>query len=430
MNIAALLLVYGLPLGLLLIAWGSWDNDRLRDQAVLALVISATASIAYAVVGFGLQFGGVGLRPEVPAGLQGLNRMWALSVGSSSKWGLFGLQGFLLQVQSTSPNGATLLFSLFLHQLPLIMTATLLPALALAGRARLSIIVFVSILTAGFLIPIAGAWVWGGGWLSTLGLDAQLGHGFVDVAAIVTTFMVSGFVTLAAWIALRVHGQEPPQLPPILSPARSIGGVLIFAAGWLVWLNTDPIVLATRTIDLTFTTTNVVLGSAAATIGALLIGWFITGKPNVPLAVAGSLGGFIATTSMAAFAPTWAALLTGAIAGIFVALGLIFAARFKVSDAFGAFATAGLSGFWGLLAVSLFADGTYGAGWNNVGVAEYLGVSGQGVTGLTSGANLLNDPGQFTAQITGALIVALLAFIITWLLVRPWRRFNNRLASD
>ncbi|HVZ35209.1 MAG TPA: hypothetical protein VG963_22440, partial [Polyangiaceae bacterium] len=50
-------------------------------------------------------------------------------------------------------------------------------------------------------------------------------------------------------------------------------------------------------------------------------------------------------------------------------------------------------GFWGLLAVGLFSDGTYGAGWNSVGATTYLGKAGQGVTGLFYG-----DSSQLVAQ--------------------------------
>ena len=39
---------------------------------------------------------------------------------------------------------------------------------------------------------------------------------------------------------------------------------------------------------------------------------------------------------------------------------------------------------WERFASGIFADGTYGAGWNGVGAASYLGAAGQGVTGLTS----------------------------------------------
>jgi Amt family ammonium transporter len=80
---------------------------------------------------------------------------------------------------------------------------------------------------------------------------------------------------------------------------------------------------------------------------------------------------------------------------------------------------------WSILAVGLLADGTYGAGWNNIGVAEYLGVSGQGITGLFAAANLQNDPGQMSAQLTGALAIAAVAFFVTWLLLRPFRRVQD-----
>ena len=110
-----------------------------------------------------------------------------------------------------------------------------------------------------------------------------------------------------------------------------------------------------------------------------------------------------------------------------IAVGSIAIERWlRYEDSIGAVALGALGGTWSLLAVGLFADGTYGAGWNSVGTTEYLGVSGQGVTGLIARANLPNDPGQFTAQLTGAIAIALFAFVITWLFARPLRGLNNR----
>ena len=136
MELTQLLLIYLLPLGFMLVAWSSWEPERARDQAVVALTVIATATLAYAAIGFGLQFGGVGLRPDVPAGLHGLARLWSPVSGSTGQWGLVGLAGFGLQIQSVASGDTTLLFTLFLHQLPIVMTAALLPGLALAGRAR------------------------------------------------------------------------------------------------------------------------------------------------------------------------------------------------------------------------------------------------------------------------------------------------------
>jgi Amt family ammonium transporter len=432
MDLVPLLLVYLLPLGLILVAWGTWDAARVRDQAATALLVVAVAILSYAAVGFALQFGGIGLRPDVPAGLRGLDRLWSPVGSATGSWGVLGLEGFLLQVESSLPGDTALVFTLFLQHLPIVVTAALLPGLAMAGRARWGIIAFITFLAAGFIIPLAGGWSWGGGWLSTLGLDARLGHGLIDPGGIASAFTAAGFVTLASLLAL--HLKRPADASPIdaeraalASPARSIFGALLAVIGWLLWFAVNPIVTAIPSIDLSFVTANILIGTAAATVVALFLGWFFSGAPPVPLAARGVVGGLIVSTPLAPFAPTWAVLSTGAIGGLLVAFGsLAVDRRLRYEDRSGAVALGVLGGVWSLLAVGLFADGTYGAGWNNAGVTEYLGVAGQGVTGLIAGANLSNDPGQFTAQLTGAIAIALFAFSVAWLFTRPLRGLNSR----
>jgi Amt family ammonium transporter len=68
----------------------------------------------------------------------------------------------------------------------------------------------------------------------------------------------------------------------------------------------------------------------------------------------------------------------------------------KVDDPVGAIAVHGVNGFWGILALGLFADGTYGDGWN--------GVSGT-VRGLFYG-----DPGQFIAELIGGIVCFVFVF--------------------
>jgi len=69
----------------------------------------------------------------------------------------------------------------------------------------------------------------------------------------------------------------------------------------------------------------------------------------------------------------------------------------KVDDPCGAISVHGFCGTLGGMCVGLFADGTYGAGWNGIGAADYLGKAGQGVTGLFYGDTL-----QFYCQLIGA----------------------------
>lgn len=61
------------------------------------------------------------------------------------------------------------------------------------------------------------------------------------------------------------------------------------------------------------------------------------------------------------------------------------------------------------LYLGIFADGTYGSGWNGVGATSYLGQAGRGVTGL-----LYGDTRQFLVQLGGATLCALWAFGATF----------------
>ena len=424
MDIAPIIIAYFMPLGILFIAWGSWADERVRQQAASAVWALALAVMAYVAIGFAFNFGGVGLRLDVPGGLRGLDRMWSPIGGAAGRnWGVIGVEGYLLNAQSARPGDLALLFTQFLHQLPLVMAAALIPALALADRVRLLTISIITVITAGGLVPLLNAWAWGGGWLFMLGRDARFGHGFIDLGGAATTLTTAGFIALAALLALRVRRAAPPIQSRDGSPIKSIAGAMFVLIGWLAWLTTDPILQVNRSIDLALAATNLLLSGAASAAIATVYGWFTTGRPDAAWSARGLVGGLIAATAGAAFVPTWAALAIGAVAGLWMPIGWHAIERgLKLDDASGFVAMTGFAGLWSMLAVGLLADGTYGAGWNGIGVAEYLGVSGQGITGLLAAANLQNDPGQMSAQLTGALAVVAVAFSVTWLALRPFRR--------
>ena len=71
-----------------------------------------------------------------------------------------------------------------------------------------------------------------------------------------------------------------------------------------------------------------------------------------------------------------------------------------------------VGGLVGLLAVGLLSDGLAGAGWNGVGSIQFLGVAGQGVTGLWPAPGYQPDwPGQMQAQLIGIGALFLTAFL-------------------
>jgi Amt family ammonium transporter len=142
---------------------------------------------------------------------------------------------------------------------------------------------------------------------------------------------------------------------------------------------------------------NTMLAGAAGCLAAMFLVWRIWGHPDPSMAVNGMLAGLVAITAPCAFVTPWAAVVIGTVAGFLVVGSVVFIERvLKVDDPVGASSVHGVNGAWGMIAVGLFADGTYGAGWN--------GVEG-GVRGLFYG-----DASQLLAQFVAVAVVFAWAF--------------------
>jgi Amt family ammonium transporter len=80
----------------------------------------------------------------------------------------------------------------------------------------------------------------------------------------------------------------------------------------------------------------------------------------------GLVAGLVSVCAGCAFIAPWAALLIGILAGVIAVWGVLLCERKGLDDTVGATSVHGLAGIWGTLAVGLFADGTFGAGYNDV----------------------------------------------------------------
>ena len=117
----------------------------------------------------------------------------------------------------------------------------------------------------------------------------------------------------------------------------------------------------------------------------------------------GLLAGLVAITAPCAFVNSISACIIGLISGVLVVEAAFFIEGvLKIDDPVGAIAVHGVNGAWGVLSLGLFADGTYGDGWN--------GVAGP-VKGLFYG-----DASQFVAQCFGVVsnfvYVGLIGFLV------------------
>ncbi len=397
-----------IPVGFFLLAWSGMEPQKARDMASWGPLVLALATLGYFGVGYAFHLGGAAyVYPD--ADVEELDTLRGFQKDTELYWGFIGLEGFFLSGEASSPQA----LALFLLYLPLVVTAVLLPTISLAGRTPAWQPPLLGFLVAAVIFPLAACWVWGGGWLATLGQTIQRGHGLVDYAGSGVVYLLGGMVTLGGLVALgrEQPGPGPARVPPAHFPLLANLGTLLILAGWLGWSAASPFHAAAARLDSGRTLLNGLLGTTGATLSCLVYCWLTLGYGEPLMVARGAAAGLVTLSAGAPFIPPWAALLTGVIAGLLLPLGVyLFDHLLRLSDGIGAFVTTGLTGIWGLLAAGLFADGLWGQGWNGIGAEEYLGVTGLGVAGPILGSDL----GQVIAQVAGIAFIGLLGFAGGW----------------
>jgi Amt family ammonium transporter len=375
-------------------------------------LVYAIGIIGFYFVGFGLQMGGVGSA----FGETTLTKEFAINLFGKD-FGLFGMSGFALPLSMFTPAVA----ATFLFQMVFMDTTATIPTGAAAERWKFTSFVIFSFAISMLIYPIYANWVWGGGWLSTLGSNFGLGHGHVDFAGSSVVHMTGGVsaLVLAKMIGPRVgkYGADgrinpiaPQSIPQVMI------GTFILAFGWFGFNAGST--LSGMDTRLAVVAVNTMLAGATGAFAAFLYVKARFGKPDPSWLANGMLAGLVAITAPCAFVSSWAAMLIGAMAGVIVVVAAIFIdTKLKIDDPVGAIAVHGVNGAFGILAVGIFSNGVYGQGLN--GVAH-------GVTGL-----LYGDKGQFVASLIGILVnilwvapVAGLAFFIIGKLV------GNRVSAE
>ena len=124
-------------------------------------------------------------------------------------------------------------------------------------------------------------------------------------------------------------------------------------------------------------------------------------KPEPGNSVNGILAGLVAITAPCAFVSPWELVLIGGIAGVIVCISVAVFEKRGVDDPVGAVSVHGVNGAWGILALGLFANGSYGDGWN-------------GVTGTVRGL-FYGDGGQLLAQSVDVVVNVIFVFGLSYL---------------
>lgn len=395
-------LVFFMQAGFALVETGFTRAKNAAHTMGMNLMVFLVGALGFWFVGFPLMFGNVGALGTLTGSdvLSG-----GLSVGG---WNLLGTKGWLL---SGSAYDVSVIL-LFFFQMVFMDTTVTIPTGSMAERVKFSAVLVSSFFIAMFLYPVFGNWVWGGGWLAQLGAKAGLGHGVVDFAGSSVVHTIGGMCALAGAIIIgpRIGKFRKDGTPVTIAghdlPMGILGTIILFF-GWFGFNAGST--LAGSDLRLAVVAVNTMLAGAAGGFAALMYQKAVTTKFDVGMMCNGALAGLVAITAPSAFVTPVSAVLIGAIGGVLVIWAAGFVeSKLKVDDPVGAVAVHGVNGLWGLIALGLFADGTYGAGLN--------GVDG-GVAGLFYG-----NPSQFAAQLVGAAVAVVWGFGLSYAFYKAYHK--------
>jgi Amt family ammonium transporter len=358
--------------------------------------------LGFFITGFAFMFGGIGNLGTL-GGFGGLSREISFNLFGHT-WDIIGWTGFGLS--GTYDVGV---FALFLFQMVFMDTTATIPTGSMAERWKYSAFFVYALFVGAVIYPIYGNWVWGGGWLADLGANFGLGHGHVDFAGSSVVHMTGGVLALVGAAILgprlgKYNRDGSPNAIPGHNIPMAIIGTFILAFGWFGF--NPGSTLAGGDLRISVVAVNTMIASATGAVASTLYMWlFKTKKPDPTMMLNGMLAGLVAITAPCGFVTVGSAALIGLISGVLVIEAAFFVEKkLKIDDPVGAVAVHGVNGLWGCLALGLFADGTYGDGWN--------GVAGT-VTGLFYG-----DASQFVAQIIGVLVNIIYVGGIGWLIFK------------
>jgi Amt family ammonium transporter len=400
-------LVMFMQAGFALVETGLCRAKNASHTMSMNFMVYALGMIGFFICGFAFMCGGAnGTFIGGPASLGGMPTLDSmLKIGD---WGILGTKGFCLTGGAYDAQAVVW----FLFMMVFMDTTATIPTGALAERWTFKSFFIFSIFIGAVTYPIYGCWVWGGGWLAQLGKLGHLGHGVVDYAGSSVVHLQGGAIALIlCWmlgprIGKYKDGKPQPILPHHIPMVML--GTFILGFGWFGFNAGSSLAATDGRIGIV--AVNTMLAGAFGAFTSCLYMWVVheAKKPDPSMMCNGMLAGLVAITAPCAFVAPWAACLIGGVSGVLVVWAVFFFEKRGFDDPVGAISVHGVNGAWGVLAVGIFADGTYGAGWN--------GVDGT-VKGILYGAG---GGSQLVAQLVGVLVCAtwniVAAGVIFWVI--------------
>ena len=392
--IGAMLVIF-MQAGFALVETGFCRAKHAAHVVSTNFAIFGLGFIGFFFIGFPLAFGGFSYSAF------GMDQPVGDALLGSGNWVFLWKGGWALSGGGMTPA----VLGFFLYMVAFMDTVATIPTGSMAERWKWNSFVVWGLFAGAVYYPLFAAWTWGGGWLAKTWDTMSLGAGYVDFAGSGVVHAVGGVAALAGAIVLGPRigkfgaDGKPRALPGHHIPMAMLG-TFILLFGWFGF-NAASTFAAT---DVQFATvaTNTAIAGAFGAVTAMF--WITkrTGKPDPGMMANGMLAGLVAITAPCAFVAPWAAAVIGVIAAV-LAIETVFIVerKFKIDDPVGAIAVHGVNGSFGVIAVGIFSNGSYGAGWN--------GSPSAGIEGIIKG-----DWGQLGAQLLGLGVIWTVIFGISF----------------
>ena len=361
-------LVFNMQAGFAFLGAGFLRKKNTLNYLGMSFMDFCVGAFVFWGVGFALMFGG----SQLASGLEKGNNF-------------IGFSGFFLNGDAYDVSTS----SIWLFQMMFAVTASTIVVGAVAERFKFYTHLIYSMFICGFLYPIFGHWVWGGGWLANL----PFGSGMKDFAGSGVVHGIGGLVAfVGAWMVGPRFGKYNPNGSANIFPGHNMSyvilGTLFLIFGWFGFNAGSS--LAVTEFRVAIIATNTFLSAIAGALTSLLVSYTTTKSSDIVMACNSALAGCVSITASGAYVPHWGAIIIGGVAAFVLKVSLDFIEfKLRIDDPVGAISVHGACGLWGLLSVGIFADGSYA-----------------GVEGLITGSG-----GQLLSQFIGC--VTLIAWTLS-----------------